>query len=69
MPRTTDNLDPCKITVTAMYGGMAGYRIQQYAKNYNVSANVASKEIMLEGLKALGMLPREYSLTDMRKGK
>lgn len=68
MPKTTDPNDPCKITVTGLYGGMAGYRIQQYAKVHNISCNLAAKEIMLEGLKTLGLVSRQYSLSDMRKG-
>lgn len=61
-----DDITRCAITMT--FRGMAGYRIKQYAKNHDINESVAGKEIMLEGLKALGMLPRSYSLSEMRKG-
>lgn len=64
--RPEDNPMRCRLNTVML--GMAGYRIKQYAKNYNIPESVAAKEIMLEGLKALGLLPKNYSLSDMRKG-
>lgn len=63
LPKIDNN---CSASVAVK--GMVGYRIKNLAQDKNVSVGIIMKELIIEGLKAKGLLGPKYDLSDMRRG-